>query len=122
MAISRLWQSKKLRHLKKRVPIDSEIFQKGNNDDKARLDVSARGLWSTFEKIFVDVRIFNLNSESYKYKLQTLAKLYAEHSAYMRTRNKIRHYLNRILQVEKGTFSPGTNNGTITIPKNMLKI
>ena len=37
----------------------------------------ARGLWITFEKTFVDVRIFNPNSEFYK--LQTLAKLYAQH-------------------------------------------
>ena len=81
------------------IPIESEKFQKGNNADKARLDVSARGLWSTFEKTFVDVRIFNPNSESYK--LQSLAKLYAQHES-----QKKRHYLNRVLQVEKGTFSP----------------
>ena len=44
----------------------------------------------------MDVRIiFNPNSESYK--LQTLAKL---------ENQKKRHYLNRILQVEKGTFFP----------------
>ena len=49
-------------------PIEAEKFQKGNNADKARLDVAARGLWSTFEKTFVDVRIFNPNSESYKFQ------------------------------------------------------
>ena len=81
------------------IPIESEKFQKGNNADKARLDVAARGVWSTFEKTFVDVRIFNPNSESYK--LQTLSKLYVQHE-----NQKKRHYLNRILQVEKGTFSP----------------
>ena len=47
----------------------------------------------------MDVRIFNPNSESYK--LQTLSKLYVQHE-----NQKKRHYLNRILQVEKGTFSP----------------
>ena len=81
------------------IPIEAEKFQKGNNADKARLDVAAIGLWSTFEKTFVDVRIFNPNSESYKF--QTLAKLYGQHE-----NQKKRHYLNRILQVEKGTFSP----------------
>ena len=70
-----------------------------NNADKARLDVAAIGLWSTFEKTIVDVRILNPNSESYKF--QTLAKLYGQHE-----NQKKRHYLNRILQVEKGTFSP----------------
>ena len=81
------------------IPIEAEKFQKGNNADKARLDVAAIGIWSTFEKTFVDVRIFNPNSESYKF--QTLAKLYGQHE-----NQKKRHYLNRILQVEKGTFSP----------------
>ena len=59
------------------IPIESEMFQKGNNVDKVRLDVAARGVWSTFEKTFVDIiRIFNPNSElPESYKLQTLAKL-----------------------------------------------
>ena len=82
------------------IPIEAETFhQKGNNADKARLDVAARGLWSTFEKTYVDVRIFNPNSESYR--LQTPKKLYAQHE-----NQKKRQYLNRVLQVEKGTFSP----------------
>ena len=56
------------------IPIESEKFQqKGNNADKARLDVAARGLWSTFERTLADVRIFNPNSESYL--AQTLAQL-----------------------------------------------
>ena len=66
--------------------------------DKARLDVAARGLWSTFERILADVRIFNPNSESYL--AQTLAQLYNQHE------NKKRQYLNRVLQVEKGSFPP----------------
>ena len=36
--------------------------------DKARLDISARGVWSTFEKTFFDVRIFNAKPLSYKSK------------------------------------------------------
>ena len=41
------------------TPIESPSFQqKGNNADKARLDISALGVWSTFEKTFFDVRIF----------------------------------------------------------------
>ena len=82
------------------IPIESETFhQKGNNADKARLDIAARGIWSTFEKTYFDVRIFNPNSVSYR--LQTLPKLYTQHE-----NQKKRQYLNRVLQVEKGTFSP----------------
>ena len=40
--------------------IEAEKFQKGNNADKARLDVAARGIWSTSEKTFVDVRILQI--------------------------------------------------------------
>ncbi len=36
--------------------MESEKFQKAKNADKARLDVAARGVWSTFEKTFVDDR------------------------------------------------------------------
>ena len=46
-----------------------------------------------------DVRIFNPNSESYL--AQTLAQLYNQHE-----NNKKKQYLNRVLQVEKGSFSP----------------
>ena len=82
------------------IPIESIKFQqKGNNADKARLDVAARGLWSTFERTLADVRIFNPNSESYL--AQTLAQLYNQHE-----NQKKRQYLNRVLQVEKGSFSP----------------
>ena len=45
------------------TPIESANFQqKGNNADKARLDISARGVWSTFERTFFDVHIFNPKS------------------------------------------------------------
>ena len=82
------------------IPIEAEQFQqKGNNADKARLDIAARGLWSTFERTLTDVRIFNPNSESYL--AQTLAQLYIQQE-----NQKKRQYLNRVLQVEKGSFSP----------------
>ena len=51
------------------TPIESANFQeKGNNADKARLDISARGVWSTFERTFFDVRIFNPKSPTYQGK------------------------------------------------------
>ena len=51
--------------------------QKDNNADKVRLDNSARGVWSTFERTFFYVRIFNAKYMSYQSK--TLPKLYNLH-------------------------------------------
>ena len=59
------------------LPLEPLNFQtNGNNTDRARLDISARGLWSTFEKTYFDVRVFHPNSPSYKSK--TLSQLYTQ--------------------------------------------
>ena len=47
-------------------PIESPSFQR--KGDKARLGISARGVWSTFERTFFDVGIFNAKSLSYQSK------------------------------------------------------
>ena len=60
------------------TPIESANFQqKGNNADKAKIDMSARGVWSTFEKTFFDVCIFNPTSPAYQGK--TMPQLYTLH-------------------------------------------
>ena len=82
------------------TPIESPGFQqKGNNADKARQDISARGVWSTFERTFFDVRIFNPKSVSYQSR--TMPQLYALHED-----EKKSQYMNRVLQLEKGSFVP----------------
>ena len=82
------------------TPIESANFQeKGNNADKARLDISARGVWSTFERTFFDVRIFNPKSPTYQGK--TMPQLYTLHE-----KEKKNQYMNRVLQLEKGSFVP----------------
>jgi len=82
------------------IPIESPRYQqRGNNADKARLDISAVGVWSTFERTFFDVRIFNPNSPSYKGR--TLPQLYTQHE-----KEKKYQYMNRVLQLEKGSFVP----------------
>ena len=49
------------------TPKESPNFQqKGKSTDKARLDISARGVWSTFKRTFFDVRIINAKSLSYQ--------------------------------------------------------
>ena len=90
------------------MPIEPINFQSdGNNADKARLDIPARGLWSTFEKTFFDVRIMHANSASYR--STPLDKLFLQHE-----QQKKRLYNNRVIHVEKGSFTPlvfSTNGG-----------
>ena len=81
------------------LPIGTTEIQSTNGAEKARLDVSAVGLWSAMERTFLDVRIFHPNSPSY---IGTSPQqLYVQHE-----REKKRCYNDRILQVEKGSFSP----------------
>ena len=58
----------------------------------------ARGVWSTFERTFFDVRIFNAKSLSYQSK--TLPQLYT-----LLEKEKKNQYMNRVLQLERGHSS-----------------
>ena len=61
------------------IPIEQDGIQ-GNTADKARLDISARGVWSQCEKTFFDVRVTHPNAESMKAKsLQQIYKHNDEH-------------------------------------------
>ena len=66
---------------------------------KARLDVSAVGVWSSMERTFLHVRVMHPNSPSYEDK--TPDQIYRQHE-----REKKRTFNDRILQVDKGSFSP----------------
>ena len=81
------------------LPIGSSSTRSTNLAEKARLDVSAIGVWSPMERTFLDVRVMHPNSPSYADK--TPDQLYLQHE-----REKKRTYNDRILQVEKGSFSP----------------
>ena len=67
--------------------------------DKSRLDVSAVGLWSANEKTYLDVRVVHPNSPSYLSKSSD--EIYEQHE-----REKKRNYNCRVLQVERGSFTP----------------
>ena len=94
-----------LREVCKDVKVEPELLPignlelHGNTADKVRLDVSAVGVWSPMERTFVDVRIMHPNSPSYRDKPPD--KLYLQHE-----REKKNMYNDRVLQVEKGSFSP----------------
>ena len=70
-----------------------------NTADNARSDVSARGIFSSHELTFFDVRISNPNSQSNK--TLTLSEVYKKNE-----KEKMRAYNDRILQVEKASFVP----------------
>ena len=64
-----------------------------------RPDVSARGVWSKYERTFFDVKVMHPTADSHMQK--SLAGLYAEGEA-----EKKRKYNQRIINVEKATFAP----------------
>ena len=65
----------------------------------ARLDKSARNHWSPSAKVFIDVRVFNPQAKANWEK--SIPQMYKSHEE-----EKKQGYLPRVLQVEKGTFTP----------------
>lgn len=82
------------------LPVDSTKYAtRTNTQHGARLDISARGVWSTFERTFFDVRVTHPNCVSNVHK--PLANIYNEHE-----KQKKVEYEERVLQSEKGSFTP----------------
>ena len=78
-----------------------------NIQNQARLDISARGIWSSHEKVFFDVRVTHPYAPSNINK--PIHTLFEEHE-----KQKMAAYNDdRILQVEKSAFVPlvYTTNG-----------
>ena len=71
----------------------------GNITENARLDVSGIGMWSSMERTFLDVRVMHPNSLSCIEK--DVKTLYLHHE-----REEKRAYVERVTQVEKGSFTP----------------
>ena len=80
------------------LPLDNEEIS-GTSANRAAPDISSRGLWSTFERTFYDVRVLHPNAPSYQ--STPLATLYKRHED-----EKMKKYNSRIITVEKGTFTP----------------
>ena len=70
-----------------------------NTADEARLDISARGINSTFERTLFDVRVAHPFAASNV--VLPLNGLYKKHE-----QEKINLYGDRVCQVEKGSFEP----------------
>ena len=80
------------------LPVNNQEVE-GTAADRAAADISSRGLWSTFERTFFDVRVFHPNAPSYR--SSELSTLYRSHE-----QEKMRKYNSRIITVERGSFSP----------------
>ena len=81
-------------------PVTGETMRHrtANTDAEARSDISTCGFWgSRFEKVFMDVRIFNPNAALYRN--QTPA-------ACFRRQKKRHQYDQRVREVEHASFSP----------------
>ena len=82
------------------LELSGEILPKGTNTTaEARLDVSARSFWSPMDKVFTDVRIFHPHAPTNA--KMTVPQAYRHHENL-----KKRAYNARVLQVEKGSFTP----------------
>ena len=83
------------------IPIENELNTSGsgNKKERARLDVSGVGVWGPYEKTFLDIRVMHPNSPSYMNK--SVEQVYTDHE-----NQKKNKYLERVLQIEKGSFTP----------------
>ena len=91
------------------LPITNETFRlkTANKSSEARLDIKASSFWSRGVTAFFDVRVSHVNSETNKNK--ETKKIFKEQE-----NEKKRSYLQRVLEVEHGSFTPlvfGTNGG-----------
>ena len=78
-----------------------------NTNDESRLDIKARGFWRRGKTAFFDIRVTHVNSRTNK-DLETNI-IFRTHELAKR-----REYLERVLHVEHGSFTPlvfGTNGG-----------
>ena len=76
-----------------------ELPPRSNTADGARADVSTIGLWQPLSRAFIDVKVFNPLATSNS--AQDLQTVYKQHE-----REKKIQYNARVMEVEKGTFTP----------------
>ena len=81
------------------LPVGGSDITSSNTSERARLDVSAVGIWSPMERTFLDVRVVHANAPSYRAK--KIEKIYEQNE-----KEKKCTYNQRIIQVEKASFTP----------------
>ena len=78
---------------------NEDIPQKVNKSKEARLDNNALNFWTTDQRAFLDVKIFNLFAQRH-------SKIAVEKCFRANENEKKRSYGNRVLQIENGSFTP----------------
>ena len=81
------------------IPLANPNRVNGNTSDNARLDVAGNGVWGPMERTFLDIRVMHPNSPSYVNK--DIRQIYEAHEM-----EKKRTYNERVIEVEKGSFTP----------------
>ena len=83
------------------LPLSGETFnlKSTNTSPDARSDISARGVWNTLDKTFLDIRVFHHGAVSNQ--CPNIEDSFNKHEE-----EKKRKYNKRILEVEKATFTP----------------
>ncbi|MCP4457119.1 MAG: hypothetical protein GY816_03685, partial [Cytophagales bacterium] len=76
-----------------------------NTSPNARLDVSCRSFWTPLDKVFTDIRIFHAQAPSNA--CMPVKRMYKHHED-----RKKAEYNARVLNVEKGSFTPIVFNTT----------
>ena len=80
--------------------VTREVLPSGaNKAPDTQLDIRARGFWAREQSTFFDVRVCHPNGDSYKNL--TPKQIYKLHE-----NDKKRLYSSRVLEVERGTFTP----------------
>ena len=81
------------------LPLANPNRVNGNVSENARLDVAGNGIWGPMERTFLDIRVMHPNSPSYVNK--DIRQIYRAHEM-----EKKRTYNERVIEVEKGSFTP----------------
>ena len=79
--------------------LNLQLTRGGNRADKGRLDCSGVGLWGAQQITFLDLRITHPNCPSNINK--SIDQIYTQHQ-----NEKKREYNERVLEVERGSFTP----------------
>ena len=83
------------------LPVNGVQLPKSTNTAAdARLDVSARSLWNPLERAFLDIRVFHPLAPS-NVAHGSIANMYRSHENEKKT-----SYNARVLEIERGTFTP----------------
>ena len=91
--------------------VNGEVLNErtANTRPEACLDISALGFWTPGQRVFFDIRVFNLHAQ--RYKCLELKRCFERNE-----KEKKRQYNERVLQIENGTFTPlvFATNGAIS--------